>query len=85
VNVDVDTDLVDDVMRLHGLASRSTAVDHALSLLASGGSDSPVRGAGSSVRGADFEPLGREAALALRGSGWQVAPSGGDPDRRPRP
>ena len=51
-NVDVDEQLVQRVMRRHGLKSKRAAIDLALRTL-------------------DLEPMSREEALAMRGSGWE--------------
>jgi Arc/MetJ family transcription regulator len=51
-NVDIDSELVDRVMRRYGLHTKRAAIDLALQRL-------------------DVEPMSREEALAMAGTGWE--------------
>jgi Arc/MetJ family transcription regulator len=56
-----DRDLLAEVMRIHRIDDEGAAIDYALRRLAS-------------QRRAAAEPLTREDALAMRGTGWVVSP-----------
>jgi Arc/MetJ family transcription regulator len=50
-NVEIDDDLIERVMRRHGVSTKRAAVDLALRRL-------------------DLDPMTREEALAMQGTGW---------------
>lgn len=70
MTIEIDEELLVRAVRARGFASTAAAVDYALRKLVG---DLPTR----------EDPLSREESLAMRGSGWNVAPAAVDAGDRP--